>query len=228
MSAQLEGYFVLPPETNHLMESFHISHWNVEATFTIRVSSKIVQTVSIFPIMQRMQLIFKIEIHFSIQNGEPNSWICYDFKDMAVTPSYYSIMSCTYGPNHGHQPRSWCLEVSGDCKSWMEIHRCENNKDLNGQNQIGTYSVPGEVRSRFVRLLQTGKTHSNCDCLVLSGFEFFGFLHECWIWVQLHIAPWLVSSSGPNWPTTRYIARIKRIPGSEPLSSLRIQVRGWK
>jgi hypothetical protein len=97
---------------------------------------------------------------------------------MEITPSHYSIMSSPHGPNHGRQPKSWCLEVSGEGKLWTDVHWCDNNNDLNGKNQIGTYSVSREVRSRFVRLRQMGKTHYNCDYLVLGGFEIFGIPHE--------------------------------------------------
>jgi hypothetical protein len=111
-------------------------------------------------------------------NGEPNSWICYDFKAMEVTPSHYSILSHSAGPNQNDHPKSWCLEVSVDGTSWTEVHRCDNNSDLNGLNQIGTYSVSRSVKCRFVRLRQTGKTHYNCDYLVLCGFEIFGLLRD--------------------------------------------------
>jgi hypothetical protein len=111
-------------------------------------------------------------------NNEPNSWICYDFKEMEVTPTHYSILSCPSGPNQNDHPKSWCLEVSGDGKSWIEVHRCENNSDLNGLSQIGTYSVNRSVKCRFVRLRQTGKNHFNRDYLMLSGFEIFGVLRE--------------------------------------------------
>jgi hypothetical protein len=115
---------------------------------------------------------------FFQSNDEPNSWICYDFKDMEVTPSHYSIISVPWGAGQARHPKSWCLEVSRDGQSWTEVHRCDNTHDLNGANQIRTYSVTREVRSRFVRLRQTGKTHYNCDYLMLSGFEVFGILHE--------------------------------------------------
>jgi hypothetical protein len=111
-------------------------------------------------------------------NNEPNSWICYDFKEMEVTPTHYSILSHSSGPNYGNHPKSWCLEVSGDGTSWTEVHRCENNSDLNGSSQIGTYSVNRSVKCRFVRLRQTGKNHSNNDCFLLPGFEIFGVLRE--------------------------------------------------
>jgi hypothetical protein len=110
--------------------------------------------------------------------GEPSSWICYDFKDMEITPSHYSILSYPSGPNQNHHPKSWCLEVSVDGTSWTEVHRCENNSDLNGSSWIGTYSINRSVKCRFVRLRQTGTNHLNRDYFLLSGFEIFGVLRE--------------------------------------------------
>jgi hypothetical protein len=107
---------------------------------------------------------------------EPNSWICYDFKGMEITPTHYSILS--YPANQDNLSKSWCLEVSGDGESWTEVHRCENNSELNGLSQIGTYSVNLLMKCRFVRLRQIGKNHYNHDDLMLSGFEIFGILRE--------------------------------------------------
>jgi hypothetical protein len=115
---------------------------------------------------------------FFYSTDEPNSWICYDFKNMEVTPSHYSILSYPARPNQHHHPKSWCLEVSVDGQSWAEVHRCENNSDVNGSNQIGTYSVDRSVKCRFVRLRQIGKNHVNGDYLLLCGFEIFGLLRD--------------------------------------------------
>jgi hypothetical protein len=106
-----------------------------------------------------------------------NSWLCYDFKQMEVTPTHYSILSYqgAFGCFH---PKSWCLEVSKDGNSWTEIHRIQDNNDLNDSNKIGTYEVTKSVKCRFIRLRQTGRNHVNYDYFLLSGFEIFGLLHE--------------------------------------------------
>jgi hypothetical protein len=93
---------------------------------------------------------------------------------MEVTPTHYSILSCT--SSQSAHPKSWCLEISGDGKSWTKVHPCENNSDLNGSSQIGIYSVNRPVKWRFVRLRQTRKNHLSRDCLRFSGFEIFGVL----------------------------------------------------
>jgi hypothetical protein len=124
------------------------------------------------------------QLSFFQSTNEPNSWICYDFKAMEVTPTHYSILSYPSGPNQNYHPKSWCLEVSGDGQSWTKVHQCENNLDVNGSNLIGTYSVGCEMKCRFVRLRQTGKNryHSNDDHLLLCGFGIFGILGDDGKW----------------------------------------------
>jgi hypothetical protein len=114
--------------------------------------------------------------HFFSQN-EANSWIRYNFNNIHVVPTHYSILSRPYEPNDYH-PRSWCLELSDDGNEWTEVHRCTDNSDVKGNSIIGTYEVSKSVKCRFVRLRQTGKNHSNRDYLQLSGLEIYGTLFE--------------------------------------------------
>jgi coenzyme F420-reducing hydrogenase delta subunit len=108
----------------------------------------------------------------------PNSWICYDMKDMEIALSHYSIISCQAGPNQASHPKSWRIEVSMDGSAWTEVHQCTNNSELNGSDLIGTFKVTQSIRCRLIRIRQTGKEHSNGDALHISGFEIFGILHE--------------------------------------------------
>jgi hypothetical protein len=119
--------------------------------------------------------------HFLSQN-EANRWIRYDFNNLRVVPTHYSILSNPIQSNPGqptdHDPRSWCLEVSDDGNEWTEVHRCTDNSDVKGKSLIGTYEVSKSVKCRFVRLRQTGKNHYNCDRLILSGLEIYSTLFE--------------------------------------------------
>jgi hypothetical protein len=107
-----------------------------------------------------------------------DSWICLDFKNMEVTPTHYSILSYQGQANQQHHPKSWCLEVSGDGRAWKEVDRREGNNEVNGSNLIGTFEVSNQIKSRFIRLRQTGKNHYNNDRLLMCGLEIFGILHE--------------------------------------------------
>ena len=110
---------------------------------------------------------------------EPNSWICYEFKARSVIPTSYSVRSWGYGPGSCHL-KSWVIEVSNDKVSWTEIDRQDNNNNLNDKYVTRNFTisqVPSES-FRFVRLRQTGKSHSGYDFLTLSALEIFGTLHK--------------------------------------------------
>ena len=87
-------------------------------------------------------------LHFQ-SNDEPNSWICYDFKERRVAPTSYSIRMCCWG-----FMRSWVLEVSDDGMNWEVIDRQENSNDLKGAFMTHNFvlSAPPSGSFRFVRL----------------------------------------------------------------------------
>jgi hypothetical protein len=113
-------------------------------------------------------------------NDEPNSWLCYDLKNMEITLTHYSILSYLNRPNGSSHPKSWCMEVSMTGQDWTEVHRCTDNSDVNGSNLIGMYEVNHSMRCWFVRLRQTGTTHYSTDHLIMCGFEIFGIFCESW------------------------------------------------
>ena len=105
--------------------------------------------------------------------NEPNSWICYNFKERRVAPTGYSIRTAERS-----YPKSWVLEVSNDGSegSWQVVDRRENNEDLNGKNVVHKFeiSAPPSGGFRFIHLRLTGKNHDGNDRLDLSGLEVFG------------------------------------------------------
>jgi hypothetical protein len=92
-------------------------------------------------------------------HGHPNNWIQFDFKDLGVSLSHYSLKSDGYGWDHLVQ---WELSGSGDGNTWVVLDRKQTN-DLNGNYITKTYSCNAVQSSgdfyRFIRLQQTGKTH---------------------------------------------------------------------
>ena len=107
--------------------------------------------------------------------NEPNSWICFDFKDKTVSLTKYSLKSDGWRWNHLIQ---WVIEGSNDGGSWEELDS-RNTQDLNGNSITKTYDCQS-MRSksyRYLRLRQTGKNSSGWDYLRLSEIEFFGVLH---------------------------------------------------
>jgi hypothetical protein len=93
-----------------------------------------------------------------------------------IAPTHYPIIS--YQSSSTHRPKSWYMEVSKDGKEWTEVRRSTSNNDLNGDSLTGTYEVSRVMKCRFVCLRQTGKSHTNNDHFLLSGFEVYGTLLE--------------------------------------------------
>ena len=107
--------------------------------------------------------------------NEPNSWICYDFKERRVIPTSYSIRSSFWV-----SPKSWVIEVSNDGASWTEVDRRDNNNDLSDGRETANFKI-SQIPSegvRFFRLRQTGENHQGHDVLELSSLEVFGTLFE--------------------------------------------------
>jgi hypothetical protein len=103
-----------------------------------------------------------------------NSWLCYDFKGLAIEPTHYSIRS-RYNHDANH-PRHWTLEESMDGEQWAELAREENRDELVGISRSFTFSTQSKSFVQMVRLRQTGKESSGANFLVLSCFELFGTL----------------------------------------------------
>jgi hypothetical protein len=106
---------------------------------------------------------------------EPNNWICYDFQDLQIIPTHYTIRSCFGGVN-GFNLKNWVVETSVDSKKWDEADRRDDNTKLNGFNITRTFKVTGRHQGRYIRLVNIGRNHNGNDALSLSSFEIFGFL----------------------------------------------------
>jgi hypothetical protein len=120
---------------------------------------------------------FSNQSYFLMKN-EANSWICYDFKDMQIKVTHYSIRSRRDG-NDSHL-RSWTLEGSQDGLILVKIDDRTNDTSLSSQGAISSFSISESVQTEFrmIRLRQTGKNSSGYDQLVVNAVEFFGVLKE--------------------------------------------------
>jgi hypothetical protein len=65
---------------------------------------------------------------FGTNNGA-NLWICYDFNDMQIKVTDYSIHSRR--GDDGHHLYSWTLEGSQDGLKWVKIDDRRNDTSLN-------------------------------------------------------------------------------------------------
>jgi hypothetical protein len=100
---------------------------------------------------------------------EPGQWICWDFREMRVRPTHYTIQSFLL--------KSWAVEGSVDGESWTEIDRQTDTWVLARLGRA-SFTVSKSAECRFIRLTQTDKNHHGDDCLGLCAVEFFGTLSE--------------------------------------------------
>ncbi|OHT03894.1 hypothetical protein TRFO_28734 [Tritrichomonas foetus] len=111
----------------------------------------------------------------------PDQWICFDFKERRIMPSYYSIKSCDGGPGNCH-PMNWVIEASNDWEEWIELDRqIDNNVFVNegsSTNIIASFIIRKPIVSRYFRLRQIGKNSGLNDYLYLAGLEIYGKLIE--------------------------------------------------
>jgi hypothetical protein len=103
---------------------------------------------------------------------EPGQWICWDFREICVQPTHYTIKS------QWNRPKSWLVESSQDGENWVEIDRRTDNGDVNEASWTASFAVCNSVECRFIRLTQTGKNHAYTDHLGINSVEFFGTLLE--------------------------------------------------
>jgi hypothetical protein len=98
---------------------------------------------------------------------EPVQWVCWDFLEMRVCPTHYTIGA--------FRLKSWVLEGSLDGANWREIDRKTNTQDFKGDQTV-SFIVVTPMECRFIRLTQTDKNHCNEAELILAVVEFFGTL----------------------------------------------------
>lgn len=114
--------------------------------------------------------------------NEEDQWICFDFKDRRIIPSYYSIKSSN-GSENCHL-KSWAVESSDDGIYWKILDKqvdCDVFKNYcEFTNNIASFPIirnSSKIEScRFIRIRQIEKNTANNNFLSLQGVEFYGSL----------------------------------------------------
>jgi hypothetical protein len=101
-----------------------------------------------------------------------NNWLCYDFKEMRIVPTHYTIRAYEGDPGSVHR-KSWLVETSMDGKNWREVDHWQDNEQLNGFPFTATFELAGAEECRFIRLVNIGKNHGGNDVLWISACEIF-------------------------------------------------------
>ena len=107
-----------------------------------------------------------------------NDIICYDFKDMKIKISSYTIKSMDNPVGH---IKNWVIEISDDNKSWTEIDSHSNDPTLNSPGKIATFDVKPNNFSRFCRFRHIGdywqiKVGVVAGSIRINSIEFYGQL----------------------------------------------------
>jgi uncharacterized coiled-coil protein SlyX len=105
-----------------------------------------------------------------ISKSEPGQWICWDFHEVRVRPTHYTIKSADL--------TSWVVEASLDGESWTKVDRKTGSTDLKEKPFLGSFAVSTSAKCRFIRLTQTDTAHTGHHSLTIRSFEVFGTLFE--------------------------------------------------
>jgi hypothetical protein len=71
--------------------------------------------------------------------SSPNMWVCYDFKEMRVILTDYSIRSRFDSVKQNL--KSWVIEISVDGMDWTEADRHENSDELCAPNVVRSFAL---------------------------------------------------------------------------------------
>jgi hypothetical protein len=107
---------------------------------------------------------------FSSEDVE-NAWFCFDFKELRIIPTHYTIQSWEGGAG---ELLSWKVEGSEDGTEWTLLDRHSNSRALCGRGQIASFEIKNSLVLRMIRLTQTGKSNDGDNQLCCSAFEVFG------------------------------------------------------
>jgi hypothetical protein len=107
--------------------------------------------------------------YWFMSGDQPDQWVCWDFGQMRVRPTHYTMRAVGL--------KSWIVAGSLDGESWVEIHRQTNSQTFKERNQA-SFAFGNTDAFRFLRLIQTDKTHGGNNILDLRLLEFFGTLYE--------------------------------------------------
>jgi hypothetical protein len=141
---------------------------NVHAKGIVTITSK---SVSSLPGDNHVHAVADVDALSQLTSQDaPGQWVCWDFRDLRVRPSHYTLDSFS-----GLQ--SWVVEGSVDGLIWQEMHR-ETGSTAFPFWKKASFAMRNSVECRFIRLTQTGPRRAGGDSMTLCAAEFFGILFE--------------------------------------------------
>ena len=111
----------------------------------------------------------------------PNMWLKYDFKNIKIRPTHYSIRSRHDGDQGYYHPKSWVIEASntGNDNDWKILDSQNGVSYLDGRRLTHTFKINQTGSNeyyRFIRFRQTDKNTGGNHDIRLSALEYFGYM----------------------------------------------------
>jgi hypothetical protein len=107
-----------------------------------------------------------------ISENKPGSWILFDFLNMSIYVTRYSIKTYRLGKGFSHM-KSWLLQGCVDGR-WVDLDVRHDTNDLNGRYKTGVFELANPCFVTALRIAQTGPNHAGDDFMILTNVEFFG------------------------------------------------------
>lgn len=123
------------------------------------------------------------------QNGGDNFFLLHFPADVSLALSSYSIQCDS--ETGGHFIRNWVLEASKDRLTWVALDTATNRTIFTSAGQWANFPLTNSERYNYVRLRQTGPSHSGSNWFPISELELFGT-----VWLDA------VAGSGSSGSTT--------------------------
>lgn len=110
---------------------------------------------------------------FVAKPGEKNAWICFDFKNMEVEISDYSVQSSS-----SCCIKNWVFEISKDGQDWKIVDTHVDCNDLKPKNIVKTYKVQEKSFVRYCRLRHNGQfiDYIPINVMIINRIELYGRL----------------------------------------------------
>lgn len=122
---------------------------------------------------------FNEDSHYFFSKDIPNSWVQYDFKNIKVRPTHYTIRS-SKEENKVDHPRNWVIQGSdtGLDGDWIDLDLRKDIECIEEPKSLHTFFIQTPLKQdeyyRFLRILQNGINAYNRHYLDFSCIEFFG------------------------------------------------------
>ncbi|KAK8891019.1 hypothetical protein M9Y10_028222 [Tritrichomonas musculus] len=121
--------------------------------------------------------------HYFESQNKQNSWLKYDFKELKVHPTHYTIRTRHDNGKGGYHLKNWVIEGSNsdDDNDWKILDQRSQVTCLDAANLVHTFNIQNHLEShewfRYLRIRQIGTNIAGNNFLTLSALEYFGLLN---------------------------------------------------